>query len=239
MKKTLLFALALAAICILPSCGKDPDNNGENNGNNSAITGTLNGHEWVNLGLPNGTLWATCNVGAVVPEGYGDGFAWGETEPKSNYYWSTYKYCMGEKNTFTKYCNNFLYGINGFTDNLTTLLPEDDAATINWGNGWHIPTKEQWQELCDNTTSTWTTQNGINGRLFTASNGQCLFLPASGSYWGRERIGIGVDGDYWSSSLNIDYPGDAWYFGFSSNDYGIVNYRRDYGPSVRPVTSLH
>lgn len=194
-------------------------------------------HAYVDLGLPSGTLWATCNVGAELPEDYGNYFAWGEVMPKTAYNWSTYKYCNGSYTQLTKYCNNSNYGYNGFTDNMTVLLSEDDAATANWGNGWCMPTKEQWQELKDNTVSVWATQNGVNGRLLTASNGQSLFLPAGGSCWSSELVGVSFDGDYWSSSFYMDFPGDAWYFGFSSNDYGIVNYRRDYGASVRAVRS--
>ena len=129
-------------------------------------------HEYVDLGLPSGTLWATCNVGANAPEEYGDYFAWGETAPKDVYNWSTYQYYDGSN--LAKYTGS---------DGLTTLLPEDDAATTNWGNEWRMPTKEEWQELLDNTTNKWTTQNGVNGRLFTGSNGNSLFLPAVGFRW--------------------------------------------------------
>lgn len=155
-------------------------NSGGGGGNGGSGNGTYNGHAYVDLGLPSGTLWANCNVGADNPEDYGDYFAWGETTTKSTYDWSTYQYCMGSSNTLTKYCYNFSYGYNGFTDNLTTLLPEDDAATANWGSGWRMPTNEEWNELYDNTTVTRTMQNGVNGRLFTASNGNSLFLPAAG-----------------------------------------------------------
>ena len=192
-------------------------------------------HEYVDLGLPSGTLWATCNVGADNPEDYGDYFAWGETQPKDTYNWSTYQYCMGSYNTLTKYCNNSSYGYNGFTDDLTTLLPEDDAATANWGSDWRMPTKEEWQELYDNTTMTWTTQNGVNGRLFTASNGNSLFLPAAGYRGNGSLYCAGSYGDYWSSSLNTDYPYDAWYFDFNSGSCRMYNGSRGCGQSVRPV----
>ena len=98
-------------------------------------------HEYVDLGLPSGTLWATMNVGANSPEDYGDYFAWGETAPKSVYDWSTYKWCRGLVNTITKYCNSG--GYNGFVDNKTELDPEDDAATANWGAEWRMPSFEQ------------------------------------------------------------------------------------------------
>jgi len=194
-------------------------------------------HEYVDLGLPSGLLWATCNVGAETPEGYGDHFAWGETQPKGTYNWNTYQYCMGSNTTLTKYCNNSNYGYNGFTDNLTILLPEDDAATANWGSDWRMPTKEEWQELYQNTTHIWTTQNGVNGRLFTATNGNSLFLPAAGYRAGTSLYGAGTYGDYWSSSLHSEYPRDAWLLHFDSgNCYMGYNFRY-VGRSVRPVRS--
>ena len=200
---------------------------------------TLNGgsgdHAYVDLGLPSGTLWATCNVGAENSEDYGDYFAWGETQPKDTYNWSTYQYCMGSSNTLTKYCSNSSNGYNEYTDNLTTLLPEDDAATVNWGNGWRMPTKEEFEELYNNTTVTWTTQNGVNGRLFTASNGSSLFLPAAGYRSSSSLCSAGSYGYYRSSSLNTDNPGSAWYFGFLSGSYDMYSYYRYLGQSVRPV----
>ena len=105
-------------------------------GNSTNTTGIANGHEYVDLGLPSGTLWATCNVGASKPEDYGGYFAWGETNPKNVYDWTTYKLCRGTDRTLTKYCNDSYYGYNGFTDNLNTLQSNDDAATANWGIGW-------------------------------------------------------------------------------------------------------
>ena len=192
-------------------------------------------HAYVDLGLPSGLLWATCNVGAYSPEEYGDYFAWGETQPKDYYDWSTYQYCMGSSTTMTKYCDNPSYGYNGFTDNLTTLLPEDDAATANWGSDWRMPTIGEWQELYNNTTCTWTTQNGVNGHLFTASNGNSLFLPAAGCRGGSDLNWAGSIGYYWSSSLDTDYPGRAWERVFHSDGYGMDFSGRYYGQSVRPV----
>jgi hypothetical protein len=206
-------------------------------GNQQSFTTDVGEHAYVDLGLPSGLLWATCNLGAETPEDYGDYFAWGETQPKDYYDWSTYQYCMGSSTTLTKYCNNSSNGYNGFTDNLTTLLPEDDAATANWGNDWRMPTKEEWQELYNNTTVTWTTQNGVNGRLFTASNGNSLFLPAAG-YRGNSSLNdAGSDGNYWSSSLDSYGPYLAWVLYFDSGYYVMSNGRghRFCGRSVRPV----
>ena len=106
----------------------------------------------------------------------------GETQTKDLYNWSTYKHANGTFLAVTKYCNDPNYGDQGYTDDLVTLQPEDDAAVVNWGNGWRMPTKDDWQELYDNTTEAWVTQNGVNGCLLTASNGNTLFLPAAGYY---------------------------------------------------------
>ena len=199
-------------------------------------------HDYVDLGLPSGLLWATCNVGANAPEEYGDYYAWGETQPKDVYYFSTYQHCNGDYNQLTKYCSKPYYGYNGFTDNLTILLPEDDAATANWGNDWRMPTKDEWQELYQNTTSIWTTRNGVDGRLFTAPNGNSLFLPAAFFRSGGGPYSFCSFGYYWSSSLNTDYPGLAWHFVFDSDFYdmfddGMDGGNRDCGQSVRAVRS--
>ena len=192
--------------------------------------------DWVDLGLPSGLLWATRNVGASSPEDYGDYFAWGETSPKSVYDWSTYRYCNnGNYLHLTKYCNKSSYGYNGFTDNLTTLQPVDDAATANYGG--RTPTKEEWHELIDNTTSQWTTINGVNGRRFTGSNGNSLFLPAAGYRWDSLLIYAGDRGLFWSSSLYTDDPDYAWDFNFLSDYQYMDNYSRNCGHSVRAVRS--
>ena len=201
----------------------------------TTLDDSWNGHAYVDLGLPSGLLWATCNVGASAPEDYGDYFAWGETTTKSEYSWSTYQHCNGSNSTMTKYCTNADFGYNYYVDNLTILLPEDDAATANWGDGWRMPTREEWQELLDNTTVTWTTQNGVNGRLFTAANGNSLFLPAAGYRDDGSLTYAGSRGYYWSSSLFTDYPYYAWCFYFLSYGYGMNDRSRDYGRSVRAV----
>ncbi len=211
------------------------EENGGGGGGNSGGNGTFNGHEYVDLGLPSGTLWATCNVGADTPEGYGDYFAWGETQPKTTYNWITYRYCNGSSDQLTKYCSNSSYGYNGFTDDLTVLQPNDDAATANWGSGWCMPTEAQWRELYQNTTATWTTQNGVNGRLFTASNGSSLFLPAAGCRGYGELDYAGSNGYYWSSSLDTGRPNRAWYFYFPSGFSDGGRCGRSYGLSVRAV----
>ena len=197
--------------------------------------GNLNSHDYVDLGLPSGTCWATCNVGAATPGDYGDYFAWGETETKTTYDWSTYKYCnYGSYHQLTKYCYGSSVGANtiyGIADRITILQPEDDAATANWGSDWCMPTEAQWMELYQNTSNTWTTQNGVDGKLFVGSNGRNIFLPAAGYCMdsGPNHICVGTELFYWSSSLRIDGSFQARYNGGS--------YDRCYGFSVRPVRS--
>lgn len=193
---------------------------------------------FVDLGLPSGTLWATRNVGANAPEEYGDYFAWGETEPKSDYSWETYKY-GNSSNDLTKYCSDPKYGHDGFVDNLTVLQSEDDAASAKWGENARIPTKEEWEEMIANTTSIWTTINGVNGRCYTGMNGNSIFLPAASSYFGNEISEIGYSGRVLTSTLVALYPSNAYYYDFSSGecviDFG--DYSRTQGMSVRAVRS--
>ncbi len=199
-------------------------------------TGTENGHTWVDLGLPSGISWASCNVGATTPEGYGNYYAWGETTTKEDYSWATYKHANGSNKTLTKYCNNASYGDNGFTDNKTVLDPEDDAAHVNWGKGWRMPTDAEWKELRTQCTWTWTTQNGVNGYLVTSkTNSNSIFLPAAGYHYDANLYRAGGRGDYWSSSLNEGYPNYAWYVLFNSGYVAMDSIYRYYGQSVRPV----
>jgi len=196
--------------------------------------------DWVDLGLPSGTIWATRNIGADTPEGYGDYFAWGETEPKEVYNWSTYKWCNGSSKTLTKYCTDSSYGYNGFVDNKTELDPEDDAAYVNWGPQWRMPTYDQQTELCENCTWTWTTQNGVNGQLGTGPNGNSIFLPAAGYRWDENLYNAGSNGRYWSRTLSPDpdYSSSAFYLNFDSGSVNKFVLRRCLGFCVRAVRVL-
>ena len=197
-----------------------------------------NGHEYVDLGLPSGLLWATCNIGANAPEKYGNYFAWGEVTIKSTYNWNNYRYCNGGHNTLTKYCSNPDYGYNGFTDHLLALLPMDDAATVNWGEGWRTPTDDEWQELNINTSHTWTSQNGVYGRLFIGSNGNSLFFPAAG-YSSDIVNETNSSGYYWSSSRSLSHDDRAAGCVFDSinQSLGIGGLLRQRGLAIRPVYS--
>ena len=147
--------------------------------------------EYVDLGLS--VKWATFNVGARAPEYYGDYFAWGETEPKEEYSWATYKWCDGTKDNVTKYNK---------TDSLTTLEPEDDAAHVHWGNKWRMPTKEELQELIDSCQWERTTVNEVRGNTVTGPNGNSIFIPLAGSYnsFDNQLHSIGTTGWLYSST---------------------------------------
>lgn len=223
--------------------GKKGDVNGDERvdiGDVSTILGLIaggdegeNGHapagvEAVDLGLPSGTLWANMNVGAEKPEDCGSYFAWGETQPKDVYNWSTYSYWTdsdGDGDVDSGEVASLGSDIAG---------TEYDAATANWGSPWRMPSQEQFQELLDNTTSTWTTQNGVNGYKFIGSNGNSVFLPAAGYVWGGQLYIVGSDGYYWSSTPRGEDGG--YELGFDSYDTGWSGYSsRHNGHSVRPV----
>ena len=193
---------------------------------------TENGHEYVDLGLS--VKWATCNVGATKPEEYGDYFAWGEVEPKEVYDWSTYKYCNGPSTTLTKYNYSSSYGT---VDNKTQLELSDDAASANWGGSWRMPSKVEQDELREQCTWTWTSQNGINGcKVTSKKNGKSIFLPAAGYRDGSLLVSVGSYGDYWSSSLYMWNPELVNHLNFGNSGYvSWGNNYRCYGQSVRPV----
>ena len=228
MKKILIIVcLAALTIGMLSSC------NNTNTKTTDADNNTAEA-EWVDLGLPSGLLWAKCNLGATTPEKFGDYYAWGETLPKNEYSMATYSYYNqeGENYTLNKYNTQ---ESEGLADSLTVLEAADDAATSLLGDGARIPTVAEWQELLDNTVCTWTTQNGVNGELFTAANGNSLFLPAAGYRNDGILYDAGSYGNYWSSSLGTDYPPDAWGFYFNSGYYDMGDNGRGLGFTVRPV----
>ena len=186
------------------------------------------------MGLPSGLLWADRNVGAATPEANGIYYAWGETQPKANYRWATYRYCTVDEEgifqTLTKYNTESRYGT---PDNLTTLQPSDDAAMVNWGNGARTPTKDEWKELIDNTEITWT----ATGVILTAANGNTLFLPAAGYRNSDEYSLVGERGDYWSATLSPEDSRDAFctIFRVDENHQDYFYAYRQNGRSVRPV----
>ena len=173
----------------------------------------------IDLGLPSGTKWACCNVGASAPEQYGNYYAWGETSPKSEYNWDTYQYGSSIDNV-----------VNSGSDIAGTGY---DAATANWGSPWRMPSQAQIQELLNYCTSTWTTQNGVNGQEFTGPNGGTIFLPAAGRRWNGELDDAA--GDYWSSTPYESSPYNAYLLYFDSGIAYWYSIGRSDGLTVRPV----
>ena len=185
------------------------------------VSGQVCGHEYVDLGLASGTLWATCNVGGKAPSDYGDYFAWGETKNKDEYNMRSYKWY-------------------NYVDDLKELLPADDAASVNWGGKWRMPTSLHLKELYDGCF--WTrvcdfNHSHVSGWVGQSKkNGNYIFLPAAGSYYGRELRLLGNAGFYLSSSIGVNKNHvDILYFTDSNMNWGSMEGRRFWGSSVRPV----
>ena len=216
-----------------------------------------NGHEYVDLGIS--VKWATCNVGADNPWDYGDYFAWGETEPKSNYSWLTYKWCNGSKTTQTKYNT---YSGNGTVDNKKILEPADDAATANWHGAWRMPTYQEQKALCDSCYWEWTmdyNSKGVAGYIvykvknpddmgkkktrgssiitegeYSLSDTH-IFLPNAGYRCGANLDLADLYGYFWSASLLESDAYNAMYIYSGSGRVLFGGSSRSYGFSVRPI----
>lgn len=189
-------------------------------------------HEYVDLGLTSGTLWATCNVGALKPEEYGDYFAWGETTPKKNYTGGNYKW--------SDYNKGYGYIKYNDADGKTELEHYDDAATVNWGSDWCIPSKEQYEELIDQCNWTYTTMNDVKGYLVSSkSNGNSIFLPAAGiySYDRVHKDGEAVTFAFSYASREVkDNILTAWGLYINpSSEVKMYWETRYFGSSIRPV----
>ena len=203
----------------------------------SETSGTIKGHEWVDLGLS--VKWATCNVGASSPSEYGNYYAWGEVYTKNDYNWSSYRYGMGEGDFFTKYVPSdkpdFWYG-DDEPDGMTRLALSDDVAHTSWGGTWRIPTEAEWTELRTECTWTWAIVNGRKGYNVIGKNGNSIFLPAAGCRNYLNLHFVGEDGYYWTSTLHEDDPEEAWRLRFSLDYISRYYTFRYYGFSVRPVS---
>lgn len=188
----------------------------------------------VDLGLPSGTIWASRNIGASSPSARGDYFAWGETTSKSTCSWSNYKYCEGSQDTLTKYTS---------ADGKNVLEAEDDAATVNWGESWQMPSDAQWTELRKKCEWNWTTLNSVNGYMVKGTNGNTIFLPVVGDNWtnGVQETTYGM---YWAKD-NIGNSNrkiaNSVSFGSDFVRRGSTTegnfYYRAVGLQVRPVMS--
>ncbi|MBO5835518.1 MAG: hypothetical protein J6R12_05710 [Bacteroidales bacterium] len=197
------------------------------------------GHTWVDLGLPSGLKWATCNVGATSPEEFGDYFAWGETVPKSEYSWESYEFFAGFKQysnikMFNKYNTNSNHGL---VDNKTTLELSDDAAHVNWGGKWRMPTKAEQDELRNNCDWTQISFNGVKGYDVKGPNGNRIFLPVAGYRDGTSVYGFFFSslGGCWSSSLSENNPSYAFNLGFYEGSVDWYYNFRSNGRTVRAV----
>lgn len=186
--------------------------------------------EYVDLGLS--VRWATCNVGATTPEQFGDYFAWGEIDTKDYYDIDNYKWCNGTSGTLTKYC---MSKSNGKVDNKTQLDLVDDVANVDRGGRWRMPTENEFKELLENCTITWTDSNGIYGcELVSKINGNSIFIPAAGYYYYNE-MDCDYFGYYWTSSLDTNNSDRAMQFAFNEDGNKIMGSTRYFGQPVRPV----
>ena len=188
----------------------------------SATNGTINDYDYVDLGLTSGLKWATVNIGATLPADYGNYYAWGETETKDTYTTS----------------NSVTYGVE--MDDISGDATYD-AATANWGSTWRMPTKAECQEIVDECTWTWTTQEDsegeeINGYLVEGPNGNSIFLPAAGYRFGSSLYNAGTNGNYWSSTPDASYSGFAYTLGFNRSLDDVSSNSRHFGWIVRPVS---
>ena len=218
-------------------------------------------YEVVDLGLPSRTLWCRYNLGVnptklLTPEDwYGDYYAWGELKRnKPDFLWQNYKFGTGYD--LTKYCNDPESGLNGFTDNLTQLQPEDDIVYQNkkfYNYKFHIPTKEEFEELIKYTNNYWVNNydpnksihnhddggiKWLNGYVFEGKNGNQMFIPASGRRSGFIIDNAGSCCRLWSSSLCLDNPSHVYYFYFNSYSINMSSFLRYQGYCVRPVINL-
>lgn len=196
--------------------------------NSLSNDGDINGHSFVDLGLPSGLKWAACNVGASSPIGYGQYFAWGETTPKT-------EYTQYNSTTYEAILTNLqTEGIVALSGNLTMA---GDAAHANWGATWRMPTNLELEELKDKCTWQWTEIGGTNGYKVIGANGKSIFLPAAGIYSASSAHYTGERGDYWSStSYDLGLGGYSYNIYFSGNHQQVEWSYRFYGFSIRPVS---
>ncbi len=240
IKRTFLFVSAI--LIAFTACEQNED---------MQLNATFNGHAYVDLGLPSGTLWATCNVGAENPWDGGDWFAWGETKPKTDqngnyrtaYSWSTYKWANSSYHKLLKYCNDGSFGNNRYTDTLTVLEPADDAATVTWGGDWRMPTLDELSELCNECKWVFVNDYENSGKSGykvcskASGNSNFIFMPISGYREGSRLYKEGIDAYYWSSMINEIFPNTAYYIHLDTISPMLGNTDRFYGYSVRPVCS--
>lgn len=214
MKRMILTVCAITICALMVSC----------NGDRDQTRGELTGHEFVDLGLPSGTKWASANIGTDKDNDFGDYIAWGEVVMKNNFCWDTYR--MNDKDSITKYSE---------ADGLKSLQPIDDIATISWGKGWTIPTQKQFEELKRCCTWEWVEDDDVCGYNVKGQNGASIFLPAAGYYRKDKQKSLNEEGGYWTSNLSSDSYTMALGLIFDDGDIDSEEYDRCYGQSIRPV----
>lgn len=230
MKKIIWTISIFAIVALLPSCYEEDEIDNIKN----VYSDSLDEHEYVDLGLPSGTLWATTNVGAADPFGYGAYYAWGETEIKNSFEWGNYKHMRVGESTWE--------GINKYNvnDGLKNLSADDDAATANWGKDWKTPTAEQWIELRKECMWRWTSSynmSHVSGYIVMnpQNNDIHIFLPAAGYCIDSRLRYAGEYGSYWSSTVRNGKIYDAGDLCFMKNNIGKNTDLRYYGYTIRPV----
>lgn len=233
--KVLLFiGLTVIASASLISCGEDDekkpsfDSNGGNNGNPSTgnLTGKVNGHEYVDLGLS--VNWSTCNIGSLSPTFEGLYYSWGEVSEKIAYWNENYKFYNSTTRNYSNIGNN----ISG---------TKYDVATYSWGSKWRMPTKDEFDELINKCTWTWTTISGISGYHVVGKNGQSIFLPAAGSCFNdKKKADFGIFGEYWSGTFKetTDFYSNSYALVFNQlSRKNVEGEHRYIGLTIRPVTT--
>lgn len=192
------------------------------------IDGVVNGHPFIDLGLPSGTLWATTNIGAIASHDFGELIAWGELHEKKEFSWQSYRLTDREGNLI----------MYNFDDSQTILRPDMDAASKLWGPKWRMASRSEMEELIRCCTVQWVTKNGHHGALFTGPNGKSIFLPGAGCSSSDARPVGGNHCDYWSGSRNTTTrPQWAGYLFVGKEGLEVKFYENDryIGRSVRPV----
>lgn len=201
------------------------------------VSGQQEGHDFVDLGLPSGTMWATCNVGATDAESYGSYFAWGETSAKAEFEWQNYKHGNGEAESrvkMTKYCS---HSRKGEVDNKQVLELADDAAAATWQGKWRTPTKDEWEEMLNGCTWEWV--KNFNGKGFdmkkgtSKTNGNTIYFSFSGYYNGKTFIEN--ECELWSVNQKPDNGLDAYYVRMLTHNQNMHNGPRKQGMAIRAV----
>lgn len=241
MKKTIITIITAITALWLAACDDDgitpiDQNTDDQNSENWDIpydsSGTAGGHTYVDIGTS--VLWSACNIGGTHPLMPGTYFAWGETTPKETYTWDTYKHCDA-KHRLTKYNYQKESGSKGMTDDIYTLTPEDDAAVQNWGEGWRMPTKEEFDELRSQCTWEWIKTENTNYYKVTGPSGKSILLPACGCIKNTKRIMNKDNGCLWSSSISDNIPEHGCELTQYATGYWTGSADRFYGEPIRPV----